>query len=70
MINKTGLIWAVQYLDLDADKFFGIYCADNILLNYDLSSEEIESGIDERYPVIVPGWEHLTPFFDYPPEIC
>ena len=34
-----------QYPDLDADKFFEIYCADNTLLNYDLSSEEIESGI-------------------------
>ena len=34
-----------SYPSLDYDDFFEVYCTDNILLNYDLSTEEIESGI-------------------------
>ncbi len=33
------------YPSLNEDDFFEVFCADNILLNYDLSSEEIQSGI-------------------------
>ncbi|MGH8177695.1 MAG: hypothetical protein ACREV5_15675 [Steroidobacter sp.] len=35
----------IQYPELSEDEFFEIYCADNILLNYDLSTEEINDGI-------------------------
>lgn len=34
-----------QYPTLSDDNFFEVYCADNILLNYDLSNDEIEEGI-------------------------
>ncbi len=33
------------YPSLSFDRFFEVYCADNILLNYDLNIDEIESGI-------------------------
>ena len=33
------------YPDLDDDDFFATYCADIVLVDFDLSNEEIESGI-------------------------
>jgi len=45
MLNQILTDRKKQFSDLSDDDFFEVYCADNILINYDLSSEEILDGI-------------------------
>lgn len=45
LLNSILKTQQEAYPTLTEDSFFEIYCADNILLNYDLTNAEIESGI-------------------------